>query len=216
MGISFVAAFCFFTWPRPDSSDSGSDANSLLASQPEPYGESSNEQSTAIPYSSRHDASKTIAPIEFGIVPSNEVRRLLFPLARLGIPSGTKIDSIVTSCECIHVSVVEIADKNALSKRLIAIEHLPEVGSEAGMPMSLRVTCDVRLADASTNSFRIDFESVPATQPTTPVTDNKVAQLASPEPMALATGDAGTDSITNRTSKPELSPYGSETQGSRQ
>ena len=212
-----MAAFCFFTWPRSGSNDLNSNWFHSQSSGINPTADiDPSSDASSRSKSPRLTKAKTIAPIEFGIVPSNEVRRLLFPLARLGIPSGTKIDSIVTSCECIHVSVVEIADTNALSKRLIAIEHLAEVGSEAGMPMSLRVTCDVRLADASTNSFQIDFESVPATQPTTPVTDNKVAQLASPEPMALATGDAGTDSITNRTSKPEVSPYGSETQGSRQ
>jgi len=151
--------------------------------------------------------------IELGVVPINETRRLLFSLARLGIPTGTEIESFNTSCECIHVSIVEVADTNASSKKLIAIEHRPEVESEAGMPMSLRVHCDVRLADASTSSFQIDFDSFPVTQEMSSDTGHQRNQPASPEPMALVTGGARTESISNWTSKPEANANGSEIDG---
>jgi hypothetical protein len=189
IGVSLVALIYFVTWPTARTEIPPKIASSV------------SERVT-------HEGEpKSIPPIELGIVPADESRRLIFPFSRLGILEEAIIDSISTSCECIHASVVISSNSPAKQgdspKRWIAIEHHPENDKSNASSISLRVECKVHLSDSTTQSFTVDFDSI---------SPNALASHT-PEPMAIATAFEGAGSLSDRTSKSEASADGSISQG---
>jgi hypothetical protein len=160
---------------------------------------------------------KSIPPIELGIVPADESRRLLLPFSRLRIPEDADIESITTSCECIHASVLTIKSydlpQSNPPKRLIAVEHHPEQGKEDATPMSLRVECTVHLSDSKDRVFTVDFDSIRSIPSVSQSSEPNALDANIPEPMTQATDDEGTDPIADRTMKLKASGYGSVIQG---
>jgi hypothetical protein len=195
IGVSLVALLYFVTWPTARN---------------EVFPKLASSFSERLTYEGE---PKSIPPIELGIVPADESRRLLFPFSRLGIPEDADIESITTSCECIHASVLTIKSydlpQSNPPKRLIAVEHHPEQGKEDATPMSLRVECTVHLSDSKNRVFTVDFDSIRSIASVSQPSEPKALEASVPEPMARATDYEGTESISDRMMKYESSSYGS-------